>query len=326
MKATGKTAHPALSAGHTGAIIMACCGVYTLLTLVLPRPDGFHAFSVLLVAIVALVGSAAVWLTPWDRLPDWPRLLLGPASALLITWHNIAAGLDPFKYGMFYFMIFLWLGLFERRGWSVKLAPFVAACYLLPLVLTGASAPALLSVIYAVPLYVTVGEVLAWRTEVLRAAREELERMAGHDRLTGLPNRRVLDRALRETTGEAALLFVDLNGFKAINDRYGHEAGDEVLTGVAGAIRDAVRTDDLPCRLAGDEFVVLVRGADPVAGAQQVAARLQEGLARVPTPDGLGARASIGVAGGDPATLISRADQAMYEAKRTGAALVTAGR
>ena len=159
-----------------------------------------------------------------------------------------------------------------------------------------------------------------------REAAERLAHQAGHDALTGLSNRRRFDSALRaQHTGRrfpdsrGAVLIVDLDGFKPINDRHGHAAGDEALRAVAAAMRQTLRDDDLVGRLGGDEFGVLLRDADR-AGAARVAEKLVrtiEAVAR--TPVGAGVSASVGVAllaeHDDPA---GAADAAMYSAKEAG--------
>jgi diguanylate cyclase (GGDEF)-like protein/PAS domain S-box-containing protein len=157
---------------------------------------------------------------------------------------------------------------------------------------------------------------------------DELERRATCDELTGLPNRSALLRALAERlapgvrTPPPGLLFLDLDGFKAVNDSLGHAVGDEVLVGVARRLRGAVRAEDLVARLGGDEFVVLfdVAEGDDGAAADRVR-RLQDAL-RQPVRTSAGMRAvsaSVGTGqaaiGEDPSAVLSRADAAMYDSK-----------
>lgn len=162
-----------------------------------------------------------------------------------------------------------------------------------------------------------------------RLTTERFAHQAMHDPLTGLPNRAHLvtnaDRLLAD--GElGAVLFVDLDDFKSINDALGHEVGDEVIRLAAQRIREAVRKDDSVYRLAGDEFVVLVAG--PLAGAQirEIAERINARLRAPMSVAGLtvGVGGSIGVvdSGGsllrDAAELLRQADRAMYAAKARG--------
>lgn len=160
---------------------------------------------------------------------------------------------------------------------------------------------------------------------------EQIRHEALHDRLTGLANLtllerhgdQVLRRARRRGTG-VAVLFCDLDGFKAINDDLGHAAGDKMLRMVADRLRSCVRDSDLVGRLGGDEFVVVAEDVDE-AGAEIIAGKVLEGL-RQPlrlARTKVFARASIGVAlfpedGANFSELLGAADHAMYQAKRQG--------
>jgi diguanylate cyclase (GGDEF)-like protein len=180
---------------------------------------------------------------------------------------------------------------------------------------------------------------LAARAAEQRAQGQELARLALTDPLTGLPNRVLfldrLEQAIARSTrgGPApAVIFVDLDGFKAVNDSLGHEAGDEVLLVVAERLRAAIRTEDTACRLGGDEFAVLLETTRAPAEAMLVAQRIVAALrapleVRVPGPEGcdpctVTVCASLGVATASsdqrPTDLLRDADQAMYVAKDRG--------
>jgi diguanylate cyclase (GGDEF)-like protein/PAS domain S-box-containing protein len=159
---------------------------------------------------------------------------------------------------------------------------------------------------------------------------EELVRLAFHDELTGLPNRALaLDRigqALaisRRTRQPVGVLFVDLDGFKVVNDTIGHYAGDATLVAVAERLTGLVRPGDTLARLGGDEFVMLCPGADGAAAAI-VARRVLHALGQPFTVYGrtIDLTASIGIAisdgADDPMRLVENADTAMYDAKRAG--------
>ncbi len=157
-----------------------------------------------------------------------------------------------------------------------------------------------------------------------RIAEESLRRQAEEDPLTGLANRSYLNRLLQQHAvgrRSGSVLFLDLDGFKLINDTCGHEVGDEVLMEVAHRLRVTVRPTDTVARLGGDEFVVLCTGVD----ADQLARRVSRALDEpIPTAAGpVRVTASIGIADGqipldDPTDLLHRADTAMYRAKRLG--------
>ncbi len=166
----------------------------------------------------------------------------------------------------------------------------------------------------------------------LEHRRSELDHLAHHDALTGLPNRRMfqiyLDAAIvraRRSGRPFALLFVDLDHFKEINDERGHAVGDEVLRAVANRLRAHVRADDTVARLGGDEFTVLEENLEGPEDAALVAAKLHDCFLEPFQIDGkpMTIGASIGVSlyptHGDEATdLLSNADNAMYHAKLEG--------
>jgi diguanylate cyclase (GGDEF)-like protein/PAS domain S-box-containing protein len=150
----------------------------------------------------------------------------------------------------------------------------------------------------------------------------ELRRLASTDALTGLLNRRAFLTMLAERVprGDISVLFIDLDGFKAVNDSAGHEAGDRVLRRVAEVLRAELRSGDIAARLGGDEFAVLpaVRAQDE---ALVLASRLVEQFSAALSTPFIPVGASIGVATGRhiPAeVLLRRADQAMYQAKASG--------
>ncbi len=162
-----------------------------------------------------------------------------------------------------------------------------------------------------------------------RAEREQLEHLAMHDALTGLPNRRLLqdrlDRAIarvRRSDQIFAVAFIDLDGFKFINDTFGHETGDEILRQVGHRLGSSLRTGDTAARVGGDEFVLLLENSEGASMAEAV----ERILERVRQPITIGdneftVSCSVGVTcyprdGRDPAALVRSADRAMFELKR----------
>jgi diguanylate cyclase (GGDEF)-like protein len=162
-----------------------------------------------------------------------------------------------------------------------------------------------------------------------KALEARFAEQALHDALTGLANRTLLLDRIRLELARAgrlgsgvALFYLDMDDFKAINDRLGHDAGDEVLVRVARRLVSAVRPGDTVGRIGGDEFVVVCGGLDSAAAAD-MRTRIEETVAR-PLLLGAGTElvtASVGVATGkgadEPEALLRRADEAMYEAKRS---------
>jgi len=164
----------------------------------------------------------------------------------------------------------------------------------------------------------------------LNRSRDAMAHLAHHDPLTGLPNRRMfeqrLERALemsRRSGRACALVFVDLDDFKSINDKLGHAVGDAVLQAAARVIVGAVRQVDTVARLAGDEFTVLCENVDTQDAALQVLEKLQQAFEPPLLVDGkpLAVRASMGVSlfpndAEDAQSLLASADAAMYRAKQ----------
>ena len=159
-----------------------------------------------------------------------------------------------------------------------------------------------------------------------------VERQALADGLTGIANRRGCEDALAHEIARAgrlgvpfALVVADLDDFKAVNDRYGHDAGDDVLREFASVLRRTLRESDLPGRWGGEEFVILLPGTDAAGGAQ-LAERVRAALKELSFEgrDGavFGVTSSFGVAeldlGDDARQLFARADRALYDAKRLG--------
>jgi diguanylate cyclase (GGDEF)-like protein len=165
--------------------------------------------------------------------------------------------------------------------------------------------------------------------ERLQRTTEIATRVAREDSLTGLGNRRALDEALvrLEQTAEAdqldhSLVLIDVDGFKSVNDTYGHQAGDEVLKAVARTLRTCARRADLLIRLGGDEFVVLAAGATKVEAAA-LAVRIHDSISNTDW-DGIARGMQVSISIGFAATgagmlvtdLFGSADAAMYADKR----------
>ena len=161
---------------------------------------------------------------------------------------------------------------------------------------------------------------------------QQLDHLAHHDHLTGLPNRLYLAAHLPDAIEEGkkngamlAVLFLDLDRFKHVNDSRGHETGDKLLKTVAQRVRSTMRADDLVVRMGGDEFVVVMRGIRGTEQVNEAAARINRALSAPMVVDGrtLVTTVSIGVAlypydGADMGELLRHSDTAMYQAKDRG--------
>ena len=237
--------------------------------------------------------------------------------------------------------VFIMLGL--RAGWAISalslvciwtLASLSGAPYSTHAVATGSTA--LLAL--ALTLHVLVARALSFHRR-MQAASGDLERLASLDPLTGLLNARAFRvqseacaASMQRSGLDYAVLFIDLDHFKSINDRHGHAAGDEVLRAVAELLRARLRRSDLLGRIGGEEFAALLPDTG-AAGALQLAEALRQAVqALKPAIDGgqrIEVTASIGVETATSGTgtldaLIRRADSAMYAAKLAGRNRVTA--
>jgi two-component system, cell cycle response regulator len=160
----------------------------------------------------------------------------------------------------------------------------------------------------------------------------ELSRLARHDPLTGLPNRLLFKDRLAQAVQRidrrdqmVALIFIDLDGFKSVNDRYGHAAGDRLLRAVAARLCSVVRRTDTVARLGGDEFTIILEGLRHAGDAARIAEKALHSLSAPFTLDGrqvnLGASLGVAIASHPqeiPDALTRRADAAMYRAKAEG--------
>lgn len=215
--------------------------------------------------------------------------------------------------------------------------PELRACFTVP-ILVGSVAPAALSVWRREPGPLLIGHKLVLERSaryvelalVRSAEHQRLRHLAGHDALTGVANRTQFRHRLAAALGmgerNLALAFCDLDGFKPVNDTWGHVAGDAVLIEVAARLREHVRAGDELARVGGDEFTVLLRNVADAGAAAEVANRLLGAVGR-PFPIGdseVSLGMSVGVALSRPDDtaddLVARADAALYRVKRSGGA------
>lgn len=259
--------------------------------------------------VIASFSRSSHW--PWTVTVAVPKELIEAEAYRLLTW--VAAGLAiSFVVGMV-----LALGIARRVTSSVRglndaaLALGAGELIELPSVqLKEADA---------------VGEAIVQASRLMAQVRHQ----AHHDPLTGLANRALFDEAANRqlalamrNRGTLALLAIDLDEFKAVNDRQGHAVGDTVLKAAAARIVDEIRASDVAARIGGDEFLILLPDADRDS-ATQTAERLVAALARPYPGVAAAVSASVGVAvfprcGGTVAALCESADRALYRAKEAG--------
>jgi diguanylate cyclase (GGDEF)-like protein len=316
------------------------------------------------IGVTAVIAGLIVMKLPWDRWPRSRSLWLVPPALALVSLGN-AFGLDrPYAYGVFFVVVHVWIGLAHPPRTSLLFGPLTLIAYAGPLLVGVHPSEAYSAALTTVPVSILVGEAIAWlmgqldrsesgRQELERAlhreqdalarlerSEEELQFLAYHDRLTGLPNRQFLHTHLelilsqaRRTGESVAVCVIDLDKFKLVNDTLGHAAGDTFLGEVARRLQDRLREGDLMARVGGDEFVAVLpslprvseHGTDPTVDPilTEIRERMLGTLEEPFVVDHVEFQisASLGVAlfprdGADARALLNEADRAMYRAKR----------
>jgi diguanylate cyclase len=254
-------------------------------------------------------------------------LLLGAVAAVAYLERSLGADLDL---RLLYFLIVLCSALLLPRLLALAIAASVA------IVSVGVSGAQGVTLVINGLTHLLMYGYAALLTSNWEQERRRLLRQSRVDELTGLHNLRSLKEQLPTWLGPAArtgrrmaVMMMDIDGFKAVNDRLGHGVGNELLREVANLLRFAVRVGDEPFRFGGDEFVLLLSDADG-AGAMVVAQRIQDiyrTMGQTLRGTDVAVSFSIGVAvfpedGATPESLIERADAALLEAKRSGPAKI----
>jgi diguanylate cyclase (GGDEF)-like protein len=281
--------------------------------------------------LVSAVGySMTVWL--WlmrRRLPEFAADASGYLCCALATVVTAASHDSATPFCLFYLWVTVVSCHFLPVRRAIPQALVVTPCYALALILNDAPPfPWFRWALLSVTVLVVGASVIAMRAR-LAALVDVLADSARTDALTGLQNRRAfeevlaieLERAAR--SGDSlALIIGDLDHFKSVNDDFGHQAGDEVLRATAGAIQSAVHRVEIPFRIGGEEFAVLVPSSD-LASAHLLAERMREEVAQAFADRPRPVTMSLGVAaypehGPDATSLFAHADGACYQAKARG--------
>lgn len=259
--------------------------------------------AAVLAGLVALIGRLRGWQGRRGLLVGWP------VASLAVTL--LAGAIEPAATRDFPGTItitFAFLGLTGRRWRSLALLPLGAAAFV---VACAKPLPAsTLTVVLAAVMWVLVAEVPAWLIARLVEQSLLLRDIAQTDALTQLLNRTTLAHRLSQHAGRCAVVLADLDNFKRYNDRHGHEAGDEVLVAFADALRRSARKEDIAFRIGGDEFLLLLTGAD-AREAERILDRLRSRWAEAGAPVDF----SAGIAAGEH-DVMRLADKDMYADKR----------
>jgi len=289
-----------------------------------PQPNWTALWAV---SGVGYAMTLALWVRR-RRLPEWAPDASGYLCCLLATVVTAASHDPATPFCLFY----LWVTVVSCHFLPVRRAVpqivVVTPFYAVALVLAGGPFPWFRWALLSLTVVVVGASVTAMRAR-LAALVAVLADSARTDALTGLKNRRAfaetlgveLERAAR-SGDTVALIIGDLDHFKAINDDFGHPTGDEVLARAARAVETAVRRVDMPFRIGGEEFAVIVPATD-LPSAHLLAERVREAVAEEFTSGPRAVTMSLGVAsypehGADAVSLIAQADAACYQAKARG--------
>ncbi len=254
-------------------------------------------FGVYVLNAVALVSALGCFLIPWQRLPVGLLSAIPPLAAIevAIFIHLMGPAGVHCEWFFVFGAVFIAYGFLRRVEIAIHLAILVLAA-MVPLLSTDDPRAVLGDLALLIPSLVTTTVVIARLRESVEERERMLARMVRRDPLTRVGNYQLLSELLdyeiarHMRTGQTlALVVLDLDDFKEVNDTLGHPAGDQLLRDVAMALRETVRRQDTVCRQGGDEFAIIMPDTEPTA-AEALVGRVHERLA------GIGASASDGVA------------------------------
>jgi diguanylate cyclase (GGDEF)-like protein len=304
------------------AVLFVAAGAIGLITDFLPGAVG-HGDKLLdsvnlALGVLALTRLAA-------RLTGYRSLVFALLGMAGIGLNNVAGALPVPTLGIWFVLIFLWIGSWHRRGICLAMAPFAAAAYLAPYAFGAPRAPGSIgSVLLVIPVAVLAGEVIAANVDRSKQLAREQERAVDAlakanltDDLTQLGNRRFGNQILDGIKPGDALALLDLDHFKAVNDEFGHARGDQVLQHLGDYLRGALRSGDDIARMGGEEFMLILRQPDPAEIFGTVDRLVSAWRTRSPLST-LSAGVTVHRAGQAPVDTYRGADEALYAAKSAG--------
>ena len=260
-----------------------------------------------------------------NRLTGFRSLLLALLGMAAIALENVVGALPVPTLGIWFVLIFLWVGSWHRRGTCLALSPFAVAAYLVPYAFGAPQASGSIgSVVLILPVAVLAGEVIAANIDATHKVAREQQRAVDAlakanltDDLTGLGNRRFGNQMLDRLQPGDALALLDLDHFKVVNDRFGHARGDQVLQELGEFLRAQVRVGDDVARMGGEEFMLILRQPDRTQVYASVDRVVSAWRARAPLAT-LSAGVTVHEVGRAPSDTYRAADEALYAAKATG--------
>ncbi len=300
-------------AANLGAGLIAACAALILGTVwFLPtRPgDRLSALALTAGAVVITVGLLRL---PWERLPK-EALLVFPALGLvgMTLGAFLTKGISPAYTGFFTVAVFF-LAMTQSERVTMLAIPILLPCWMV--CQGGFSATTAVKTPVTVGIWLLIGHNLARGRAANEMRIKGLVHAASTDPLTGLASRGELSYVLDSAGAGDAVVLLDLDGFKAVNDHSGHRAGDDVLAELGACVRTVLRATDQAVRYGGDEVMLLLPGAS-AAGVDILLKRLRLEWTRADRPT---FSAGVAVRGAEPpVSTLHRADEALYEAKQRG--------
>ena len=304
------------------AALFTLAGVIGLLNGFVPGMVGYGNDWLRLVNVAALVVAVVTPLVPWGRLGPRSTLVLVLPALGLIGVSHLVDGVPAPIYGVWFVVLFAWIGMWHPAGTCVMVGPLAVIAYVAPLAMRG-DTEAVASVGVAIPAAVLLGEVMARTVAALQAAQraqaeaaELLAKASVTDDLTGVGNRRYGNRLLDSLEPGDVFVILDLDDFKGVNDQHGHTRGDELLREFAAYLTGAMRDGDEIARFGGEEFIVVLRGAGGALDGP--VRRLLDGWRERRSLTSFSAGVAVHADGTSPADTYAAADAALYAAKEGG--------
>jgi diguanylate cyclase (GGDEF)-like protein len=310
-------------------LMFAFAALLSPLTLAVPHGPDYNIAGIVGVTVVAALIAVLLLIRNTRLSNGGAHAVVAIGSLLTTAVIYFTAGLPNAATLFFVWIVLFAFYFFELRAAAAHLT-FVLALYVVNALLTDSPYSLAANAIGTAGALVGAAAIVGALRRRIDYLLAKLVETARTDELTGLPNRRAFNEELARACARAArssdplsLCALDLDHFKNVNDRFGHQVGDEVLAKTAEVLRATLREGDVAARFGGEEFVALLPVTDS-ATAHAVAERIRAAIAAAPVRPGLGVTVSIGTASAtaaadhDASDLVRRADRALYAAKRAG--------
>ena len=312
------------TAGGQAAALFVLAGAVGLVNVLMPGPSSYNRPVVSVINVAAMVAGVLAWMAPWPRWSPKATLWLVPVAISLVCLSDSYGGTPATVYGVYFVVVFAWVGMWHPPSTSIRLAAPAAVSYLLPVALSDVAPDDFVrSVGVVIPVCVILGEIMSATIEKMRQAHEAQEEASAAlaaamvtDELTGLGNRRKGHQLLESLEDGDALMLIDLDRFKSVNDTFGHAEGDRLLAQLGEFLRGALRDSDEMFRYGGDELVIIQRvGREH---PMDVAELVLHGWRLLNPTTTLSIGIGVHVEGHSMTQTFGEADSALYAAKKAG--------